>query len=145
MSKKEITPIETPEEVKQEATAQEPEEVIEKPYTMRKLRDRDMWPLFKILSKILPDELRNAFIQVIAGEKSLRDIGMKVGMDIATMIVKNLYKVEAEVSELCADLIGVTVDELNNMEFGTTPMIIYDFYDEAKKTTFFKVLSKFIS
>ena len=68
-----------------------------------------------------------------------------VACDMATMIVKNLYKAENEVDEFCASLAGITVEELNELEFGTTPLIIYDFYEEAKKTTFFRVLSKFIS
>lgn len=121
------------------------EEIIKKPYTLRKAKDRDLWGILKILAKILPDELKKAFVQVLAGEKKLKELGAMVVCDMATMIVKNIYKAETEVKEFCADLAGVTVEELDEMEFGTTPLIIYDFYEEAKKTTFFRVLSKFIS
>ena len=121
------------------------EEEIVKPYTLRKAKNQDLWAVLKILAKILPDELKKAFVQVVSGEKKLKDLGAMVACDMATMIVKNLYKAENEVDEFCASLAGITVEELNELEFGTTPLIIYDFYEEAKKTTFFRVLSKFIS
>ena len=120
------------------------EETIVKPYTMRKAKNSDLWAILKILSKILPDELQKAFVQVVSGEKTMKEIGISVVLDIGTMIVRNMYKAQEEVDEFCSAIIGVSVEELNEMEFGTTPMIIMDFYEEAKKTTFFKVLSKFI-
>ena len=127
-----------------EEVVEEAEEVIEKPYTMRKIGNRDLWPVLKILSKILPDELKEAFVQLASGEKTMKEIGIMVAVDLGKMIIKNIYKAEKEVNTLCADLIGVSEEELDAMEFGTTPMIIMDFYEEAKKTTFFKVLSKSI-
>lgn len=127
-----------------EEVVEEAEEVIEKPYTMRKIGNSDLWPVLKILSKILPDELKKAFVQLASGEKKLKEIGIMVAVDLGRMIIQNMYKAEDEVDKLCADLIGVSEEELNAMEFGTTPMIVMDFIEEAKKTTFFKVLSKFI-
>ena len=44
---------------------------------------------------------------------------------------------------ICRHL-GITVEELNEMEFGTTPLIIYDAVAEAKNVAFFKVLSKLL-
>lgn len=119
------------------------EETVIKPYTMRKIKDSDLWSVLRILAKVLPDELKKAFIQIASGEKTLKEVGIMVGVDIGNMVVRNIYKAEEEVNALCADLIGVSVAELKEMEFGITPMIIMDFYVEAKKTTFFRVLSKF--
>ena len=132
------------EEVAETVAEEIMEEVIVKPYTMRKAKNSDLWAILKILSKILPDELQKAFVQMASGEKTMKEIGISVVLDLGTMIVRNMYKAEDEVNEFCSDIIGVSVKELNEMEFGITPMIIMDFYEEAKKTTFFKVLSKFI-
>lgn len=132
-------------EIVEEVVEEVTEEVIVKPYTLRRIKNKDLWGLLKILAKILPEELKKAFVQVLAGEKKLKELGGMVVCDMATMIIKNMYKAEAEVSEFCADLAGITVEELDELEFGTTPLIIWDFYEEAKRTTFFKVLSKSIS
>ena len=118
------------------------EEVVERPYTLRKLKNSDLWTVLGILTKILPDDMRQAFVQVMSGEKSLEEIGMCAAFDMGTMIVENAYKARGQVDAFCADLAGCTVNELNEMEFGTTPLIIYDMVGEAKNTSFFKVLSK---
>lgn len=125
-----------------ETTTEAVEEVIERPYTIRKLKNGDLWKVVQILGKLLPDELKKAFVQVVSGEKSIKEVGGMVVCDIAVMITKNAYKAQHEVDAFCADLIGVTVEELNEMEFGTTPLIIFDAYEDAKGTGFFKVLSK---
>lgn len=118
------------------------EEVVERPYTIRKLKNGDLWKVVQILGKLLPDELKKAFVQVISGEKSIKEVGGMVVCDMVVMITKNAYKAQHEVDSFCADLIGVSVEELNEMEFGTTPLIIFDAYEDAKGTGFFKVLSK---
>jgi len=117
-------------------------ETVERPYTIRKLKNSDLWKVVQVLSKLLPDELKQAFVQIVSGEKSVNEIGGMVVCDMVVMITKNAYKAQAEVDALCADLIGVSVEELNEMEFGTTPMIIFDAYEGAKDSGFFKVLSK---
>ena len=127
-----------------ETTTEAVEEVIERPYTIRKLKNGDLWSVVQILGKLLPDELKKAFVQVVSGEKSIKEVGGMVVCDMAVMITKNAYKAQHEVDAWCADLIGVTVEELNEMEFGTTPLIIVDAYEDAKNTSFFKVLSKLL-
>lgn len=116
--------------------------VIERSYTIRSLKNGDLWKVVQILGKILPEELKKAFVQVLAGDKTINEIGGMVVCDMAVMIIKNAHKAQAEVDAFCADLIGVSVEELNDMEFGTTPLIIYDAYEGAKDTGFFKLLSR---
>lgn len=121
------------------------EEIIEKPYALRSLKNRDLWAVLQILAKLLPDDLKSAFVQVMSGEKSLKDLGVMVAVDMGTMIIKNAHKAQKEVDAFCADVAGITVDELNEMEFGTTPMIIMDICEDAKNMAFFRALSKFLS
>lgn len=144
--KKEVEAIEevaTIEEVTEQV--EEVEEVIERPYTLRNLKNKDLWAVIRILGRILPDDLKSAFVQVASGEKSIKDIGAMVACDMATMIVKNLHKAQKEVDELCADMAGITVAELDEMDFGTTPMMIMDIFEDAKNVAFFKALSKYFS
>lgn len=116
--------------------------VIERPYTIRSLKNGDLWKVVNILGKILPEELKQAFIQAASGNANVKEIGGMVVCDMAVMITKNAHKAQAEVDAWCADLIGKSVEELNEMEFGTTALILIDVFGDAKNTSFFKVLSK---
>ena len=127
-----------------ETTTETVEEVIERPYEMRKLNNGDFAPVLKILTKVLPDDLKGAFIQVVTGEKTLHEVGGMVVCDMIVMVLKNIPKAQYEVDEFCASMIGKSIEELNEMEFGTTALILYDVFGDAKNTSFFKVLSKLL-
>lgn len=124
---------------------QEVRDDIVKPYQLRSLRNGDLWPVLKILGRLLPEDLKKAFVQVASGEKQLREIGVLVGFDMATMVIQNAYKAQDDVDAFCADVAGLTVEELNEMEFGTTALIIMDLFEDAKSASFFKALSRFFS
>ena len=124
---------------------QEVEEIIERPYTLRKLKDRDLFPLLKILKKIGIKDCKEAFIQVASGEKTLKQIGIMASFDIADILIGNLAKVEEETYEMWSDISGISVEEMKEMEFGTLPLMIMDTFSEARNTSFFRVLSKFLS
>ncbi len=121
------------------------EEVIERSYKLRSLRDSDLFALLKILKKIGIKDCKEAFIQVASGEKTLKQIGIMASFDIADILIGNLAKVENEVYEMWSDISGIPVEELKEMEFGTLPLMIMDTFSEVKNTSFFKVLSKFLS
>lgn len=124
---------------------QEVEEIIERPYTLRKLKDHDLFTLLKILKKIGIKDCKEAFIQVASGEKTLKQIGIMASFDIADILVGNLAKVEEETYEMWSDISGIPVEEMKDMEFGTLPLMIMDTFSEARNTSFFRVLSKFLS
>lgn len=121
------------------------DKVIERPYTLRKFKDGDLFPMLQILKKIGIKDCKEAFIQVASGEKNLKQIGMMAGFDLADIMIGNLAKAENEIYELYSCLSGIPVEDMKEMEFGTLPMMIYDSFHEAKNTSFFKVLSKLLS
>ena len=123
----------------------EVEEVIEKPYTLRKLKDSDLWAILRILKKALPDNIAGVFMKLLTGEMKAEEAGMLGLMNVAVEVLKNADKAEKEIAEFCANMAGVTVEELADMEFGTTPMIFMDVFGDAKNLSFFKALSKFFS
>lgn len=122
-----------------------PEEVIEKPYTLRNLKDRDLFPLLLILKKIGLKDFKEPFIQVASGEKTLKQIGIFTAIDMADVLICNLPKAENEIYALWADISGIPADEIKEMEFGTLPMMIVDTFKEMRNTSFFKVLAKLLS
>lgn len=121
------------------------EEIIVRSYKLRKLKDKDLFPLLKILKKVGINDCKEAFVQVASGEKTLKQIGIMASFDIADILIGNLAKAENEIYELWADISGIPAEEIRDMEFGTLPLMIMDTFSEARNTSFFKVLSKFLS
>jgi hypothetical protein len=121
------------------------EELVKKPYALRDLNDEDIYPLCEIIGKVLPDDMKEAFVQIMSGEKSLKDTGIMVVFDLGKLILKNFGSVKTEMYGLLSDMSGIPVEELKKMPFGTTPRMIKDIFQDAKNTDFFKELSEFLS
>ena len=120
------------------------EEAIECPYTLRNLKDSDLFPLLRILKKIGIKDCKEAFIQVASGEKTLKQIGIMASFDIADILIGNRATVEEETYGMWSDISGIPVEEMKDMEFGTLPLMIMDTFSEARNTSFFRVLSRFL-
>ena len=125
----------------QEATA-ELEEIIERPYTLRRLKDRDLFPILNIVSEVFPDDLAKAFVQLTTKEKSVQEVGATAILKMVLAVLKNMDKVQDDVYALLSDVSGIPAAEIAEMEFGTTPMMIWDIVGNEKNCGFFKVLSK---
>jgi hypothetical protein len=130
--------------IKEVAVEETVEAVVERPYTLRKFNDGDLFPILKILKKIGIKDCKEAFVQVASGEKTLKEIGILASFDLADILIGNLTKVEEEVYSLYSDMSGISVDEIRSMEFGTLPLMIMDSFNGVKNTSFFKVLSKLL-
>lgn len=122
----------------------EVEETVERPYTLRRLKDKDLFPILGIITKVFPEDLAKTFTQVVAKEKGLSEIGMAAVSKLVFAVIKNLAdkEFENEVREFLSDVSGISVEDMKEMDFGTTPMMIYDIFNNEKNTGFFKVLSK---
>ena len=123
----------------------EEKEPITRPYTLRHLKDGDLFPLLRILKKIGISDCKDAFIQAASEKKVLEQIGMEVSLNIADILIRNMEKMEDEIYGLWSDISGIPVEEMKEMEFGTLPLMIIDTFSEARNTSFFMVLSRFLS
>lgn len=119
------------------------EEVIERPYTLRKLKDSDLFPLLQLLRKIGLQNFKQSFVQETEG-KTVKAVGITVVLDMADIIIANLGTASDDIYEMWSGLSGIPVNKMKEMEFGTLPLMIYDTFNEVKNTSFFKVLSKFL-
>ena len=120
----------------------EQEEVMEKPYTLRRLVDRDLFPILGIISEVFPDDLAKVFVQLSTKEKSVQEVGAMAVMKMVLAVLKNMDKVKDDVYSLLSDVSGIPAEDIQNMEFGTTPSMIWDIVNNEKNNGFFKVLSK---
>lgn len=120
----------------------EQEEVMVKPYTLRRLVDRDLFPILGIISEVFPDDLAKTFVQLSTKEKSVQEVGAMAVMKMVLAVLKNMDKVKDDVYNLLSDVSGIPAEDIQNMEFGTTPSMIWDIVNNEKNNGFFKVLSK---
>lgn len=113
-----------------------------KAYELRRLKDRDLFPVLDILGAILPDDLATVFVQIASKEKKVEEVGMLVMMRLVKEICKRIDDVRDELYALLSDVSGISEEEIGDMPFGTTPMMLLDIIKNEKNNDFFKVLSK---
>lgn len=118
------------------------EETVERKYELRRLKDRDLFPILDILSKALPEDLLNLIANATRKGKKIDEIGAAITFKLVTAICRNINKVHDELYALLSDVSGIPAGEIENMEFGTTPMMIWDIVKNEKNAGFFSVLSK---
>lgn len=129
-------------EIREQEAAVEQVEVIERPYTLRRLKDRDLFPILGIISEVFPDDLAKTFVQLSTKEKTVQEVGATAILKMVLAVLKNMDKVQEDVYNLLSDVSGIPAAEIAEMEFGTTPMMIWDIVSNEKNCGFFKVLSK---
>lgn len=120
------------------------EEVIERPYTLRKLKDGDLYPLLQLFRRLGLKEFKDAFMQMAEG-RSVNEVGKIVFLEIADIMIGKLGEQTGEdIYNFYSEMSGIPVGEIKQMEFGTLPLMIYDSFTEVKNTAFFKVLFKLL-
>lgn len=118
---------------------------------LRKLRTTDIFPMSKIISKIGFKEIKNAFntpeiAKLVKNGKSKDDVVAQVGaiitLDIASIILENLNKVEDDIYSLLAGLSGMTEQDISTQEPYLTAQMIVDLVNKKEFMDFFKVVLK---
>lgn len=120
------------------------ETTAEKPYTLRRLNDEDLFTVVEIIGIALPEEAKAAFAQAVAGGDIVKRGGM-VAFDIVKFIMKNIKACKNEVYALLSDLSGIPAEDIRKMPFGTTPKMLKEIFENEKDSDFFTVLSKLLS
>ena len=120
------------------------ETTAEKPYTLRRLNDEDLFTVVEIIGIALPEEAKAAFAQSVA-DGNVTKRGGAVAFDIVKFIMKNIKACKNEVYSLLSDLSGIPADEIRKMPFGTTPKMLKEIFENEKDSDFFTELSKLLS
>ena len=111
-------------------------------YTLRRLKDKDLWPVLDIIGQVFPGDLSTVFAQIMTGDKNVEQLGAEVVMKLVVAVIRNMNKVQDDVYALLSDVSGLTPEEIQDMEFGTTPLMIWDIVKNEKNASFFGVVSK---
>lgn len=116
---------------------------LSRPYYLRPLKDKDLFTVLSIIDKIFPgDKLQKAFDEIATGGKSMEEIGIQVATKLGFELIRNINAAHDEIYALLADMSGLSIEMLDNMPFGTGPMMIWDIVNNAKNADFFKAVFK---
>lgn len=119
-------------------------ETVERPYTLRKLKDGDLIPLLGLFRKLGLKDFKKAMVGIANGG-NIQEIGAEVLLNIGDTMISHLETdAGGAIYEFYSGLSGIPVDEIKEMEFGTLPLMIYDSFSEVKNSSFFKVLAKLL-
>ena len=118
------------------------EKTPEREYTLRRLKDRDLYPMLDIIGKVMPEDVAPIVKDIITHEKSLDELGGVVLFKVVTAVLRNIPQVHDELYSLLSDLSGIPAEEIGEMKFGTTPMMIWDIVSDVKNADFFEVVSR---
>ncbi len=123
---------------------EETEEIIERPYTLRKMKDGDLFPLLGLFRKLGLNDFKDVIFKAANGG-SAAEIGVATVLNMADVVISKLESDPGQdIYRFYASLSGLTVEGIKEMEFGTLPLMVYDSFNEVKNTSFFKVLSKLL-
>lgn len=131
-------------------------EVVEKPYQFRMLSSRDVFLMFKIISKIGINEFMDCFdkggvmsvIQNLTAEERETDSGAMLAaasvlLEVANVIMGNLHKCEEDVYQLLATTSNMTVEQITAEGNGVMFVeMVIDFIKKPEFPDFIKVVSR---
>lgn len=150
----ETTMEETIEKTGREEPACDAEEVVKRPYTLRKMRDDDLFPLLQLFRSIGLKEFKDAWTKArtkvkvnpddAKSDDAKKEIGIDLFLDMADIMISKIATHSDAIYGFYERLSSIPAGEIKSMEFGTLPLMIYDSFSEIKNTAFFKVLFKLL-
>lgn len=131
-------------------------EVTEKPYHFRDLSSKDVFLMFKIISKIGINEFMDCFdkngvlsvIQNMTAEEKDSDSGAMLAaasvlLEVANVILGNMHKCEDDIYQLLATTSNLTVKEITAEGNGVMFVeMVVDFVKKPEFPDFFRAVSK---
>ena len=112
-----------------------------RPYTLRPLKDKDLFTVLSILNRIFPgDKLKEAFEAITTEGKTTEEVGIQIASNLGLALVSNIVTAHDEIYALLADVSGIPAAQIDEMPFGTGPMMIWDIVMNARNSDFFKAV-----
>ena len=141
-----------------EQTIEPDEQTEQKPYTLRALCAKDVFPMVKIIRKIglkdigkafNPDEIKAITESVSEEENATIDsiaetVGVAVVLKIVDVILENLEAAEQEIFGFLGGLAGMTADEVGSLPMDVFFEMLVDTFQSKEFVGFMKVVSRFL-
>ena len=130
----------------------------QKPYTLRALCAKDVFPMVKIIRKIglkdigkafNPEEIKAITESVSEDESATVDsiaetVGIAVVLKIVDVILENLEAAEQEIFGFLGGLAGMTADEVGSLPMDVFFEMLVDTFQSKEFVDFMKVVSRFL-
>lgn len=120
---------------------------MEKKLEMRKLSGQDTFLMLKVMSKTGAKKGIKEFLSKQGsfgkGDKTEEDyqkIGIDVMLDVADTIMSNLENAQEDINKLLANLCGMKVKEIEQLDFMEYNTLIMDFFKKEELKSFFKLI-----
>lgn len=119
-----------------------------KAYELRTLCAEDIFPMFKIISKIGIKEFKSCFESedvkaVINGEQAdLNTVGLAVAVDIAGVIMANIPCAKEDIYLFLEQISGMSKDDIRELPIPIFAEMIIDVVKKEEFKDFFGVVSK---
>ena len=124
-----------------------------KAYELRSLTADDMFPMFRIISKVGVKDFKTCFespavMDAISsaasggGEKDLAAVGMTVAFDIAGIVIARLPDCKDDIYLLLSQLSGMSREEIAKLPMATFIEMIVDVIRKPEFTDFFQGVTK---
>lgn len=133
---------------------QESDITSEKVYTFRKLQATDVFPMFKLLSKIGINQFAESFgkesvqkmIGTLTAEGGMTNFaqtaGIAVTLEVVNIVLANLSKCEEEIFLILSDVSNLSYGQVKELDFATFTEMVIDFIKKDEFKDFIKVVSK---
>lgn len=130
--------------------------MTDKAFELRQLTADDIFPMFQIISKIgvrefkscfESEEVRNAIMDMASGAKdqaNVSAVGLTVAVDIAGVIISNLYKCKDDIYQLLSQLSGMKTKEIANLPMTTFLEMIVAVVKKEEFKDFFQGVTKLL-
>lgn len=110
-------------------------------YQLRPLKDKDLFTVLAIIDKIFPDDkLKETFAAITDEGKTIEEIGVQVAYNMGVALIRNIMTAHDLIYAFLADVSGIPADQIDEMGFGTGPMMIWDIVMNARNSDFFKAV-----
>lgn len=130
----------------------------QKPYTLRALCAKDVFPMVKIIRKIGlkdigkafdPEEIKAITESVSEEENATVDsiaetVGVAVVLKIVDVILENLEAAEQEIFGFLGGLAGMTADEVGSLPMDVFFEMLVDTFQSKEFVGFMRVVSRFL-
>lgn len=128
-------------------------ETTEKKYELRELQSKDVFPMFRIISKIGVKEFKSCLdteevkdaISKMAnkqGKANVEAVGMAVMLDIASVVISHIADAEADIYQFLSGLSGMSRKDLESLDMVTFFEMIVDVFKKEEFKDFIGVVSK---
>ena len=130
--------------------------MTDKAFELRQLTADDIFPMFQIISKIgvrefkscfESEEVRKAIMDMASGAKdqaNVSAVGLTVAVDIAGVIISNLYKCKDDIYQLLSQLSGMKTKEIANFPMTTFLEMIVAVVKKEEFKDFFQGVTKLL-